>query len=118
MAVIDDFFEKLEEPNKSVFLFLIDFIKNYHPDIEIYYKWNLPYLYIHQKPLCYFWKDKTSQHPYIGFAKGNQIQHPKLIRGNRKLVSIYSINPDMDIDTKTISEILDKALTLYKKHEH
>lgn len=113
MNEIDAFFEKLEEPNKSTFLFLKNFIKNYHTDIEIYYKWKLPYLYYKEKPLCYIWKDKKTNEPYLSFAKGSKMEHPKLVKGNRTLFKILPINPLKDIDTLLIAELLDQAFELY-----
>lgn len=113
MSNIDDFFEKLEEPNKSVFLFLKDFIMQYQSDMELHLKWGLPYIYHQKKPLCYIWKDKKSNEPYLSFARGSKMNHPLLIQGNRKLFKILPINPNKDIDVDLISKILDEALKLY-----
>ncbi len=113
MSVIDDFFEKLEEPNRSIFLFLKNYIKNYHPDIQLYYKWKLPYLYYKEKPLCYIWKDKKTNEPYLGFAKGSKMNHKALIKGNRTFIKILPVNPDQNINIQVLSEILDEALQLY-----
>ncbi|MGY5351381.1 DUF1801 domain-containing protein [Wenyingzhuangia sp. IMCC45533] len=113
MNNIDDFFEKLEEPNQSVFLFLKNFISDYHPEIRVYFKWRLPYLYYKEKPLCYIWKEKVSNEPYLGFAKGHLMNHPKLISGKRTTIKILRVPSHQNIDVKTIAEILDEALQLY-----
>lgn len=113
MNNIDDFFEKLEEPNRGVFLFLKNFILNYHPEIQLFYKWKLPYLYYKNKPLCYIWKDKVTNIPYLGFARGNKLNHNALISGNRTTIKILPVKPLEDINTHQISEILDEALQLY-----
>ena len=113
MSVINNFFEKLEEPNKSVFLFLKDFILDYDTDIKLYFKWKLPYFYYKEKPLCYIWKDKKTNEPYLSFAKGSKINHPALIAGNRTLFKILPINPHKDIDVDLITEIIEEALKTY-----
>ena len=113
MAVTDDFFEKLEEPNKGVFLFLKSFMMDYNSNIAIYLKWGLPYFYYKEKPLCYIWKDKKTNEPYLSFAKGSKMKHPALIQGNRKLFKILPINPHQDIDVNLITEIIEEALKLY-----
>lgn len=113
MSVFDDFFEKLEEPNKSTFLYLKEFIKNYHPDIQLYFKWKLPYLYYKEKPLCYIWKNKKTNEPYLGFAKGVQMIHPSLIKGDRTTIKILPIPTNKDINIELIAEVLEEALKLY-----
>ncbi len=113
MSGIDTFFEKIEEPNKGIFLFLIKHIKNFHPEIQLYYKWKLPYLYFKEKPLCYFWKDKNTNQPYIGFARGYKLTHPSLEAGNRTTIKILPIATSKDIDLKTLDEVLNEAILLY-----
>ncbi|WP_010133897.1 DUF1801 domain-containing protein [Ochrovirga pacifica] len=108
------FFEKLEEPNKSVFLFLKDYILNYHPEIDLFYKWKLPYLYYQKKPLCYLWKDKKTKEPYLGFAKGFLMEHPALVTGNRNTIKILPIPVDKDVDVQLLSEVLELALDVYR----
>ena len=110
---IESFFQKQEEPNKSTFLFLKDYIKNYHPDIELYFKWKLPYLYLKKKPLCYIWKDKKTEQPYLGFSRGSKIEHPALVTGDRTAIKILPVPNNQDIDIHTISEILDLLIPLY-----
>ena len=113
MSVTDAFFDKQEEPNKSVFLFLKQFITNYHSEITLHKKWGLPYFYFKGKPLCYLWKDKKTNEPYISFAKGPQLHHPALIQGDRKIFKVLPINPKRDIDVVLIQEILTEAIKNY-----
>ena len=44
--------------------------------------------------LCYFWKDKKTQEPYIGICRGNEIDHPLLEAGNIKKMKIFRVNPN------------------------
>ena len=61
---------------------------------------------------CYFWKDKITQEPYIGFAGGKNIEHPTLEMGNRTQIKIFRISPTKDIDIDTLNELLNAAKTL------
>lgn len=114
MNELEHFFNKQEEPNKSTFLFLKDFVLNYHSDIQLYFKWKLPYLYYKEKPLCYIWKDKKTQEPYLGFAKGFLIKHPALLSGNRTTIKIFPVSAHQDINVALLSEILDEAIAVYE----
>ncbi|NIJ45703.1 hypothetical protein FHR24_002171 [Wenyingzhuangia heitensis] len=113
MNEVEHFFDALEEPNKSVFLFIKNFITQNYSNITLYKKWGLPYLYYKEKPLCYIWKDKKTNEPYLSFAKGSKMNHPALIQGDRKIFKILPINPNKDIDVDLITEILEEALKLY-----
>lgn len=113
MNSTDAFFEKQEEPNRGVFLFLKKFIINYHSEITLHKKWGLPYFYFKGKPLCYLWKDKKTNQPYISFAKGLQLTNAALIQGDRKIFKILPINPNKDIDVDLIQKILEEAIKLY-----
>lgn len=113
MSNIDDFFEKQEAPNKEVFLFLRKLIINFHTDITLHKKWGLPYFYYQGKPLCYLWKDKKTNEPYISFAKGPLLNNPALIQGDRKVFKILPINPNKDINIQLIKEILEEAIKIY-----
>lgn len=110
---IERFYNKLEKPQQEVFLFLNPFIKQIHPDINLQYKWGLPYFYYKTKPLVYFWVDKNTKQPYLGFAKGKQLNHPKLITGNRTVIKILPLNSSEDIPVDDIKQIILKALPLY-----
>lgn len=113
MSTTDDFFNKQEGPNKEVFLFLRNFIHQYHSEITLHLKWGLPYFYFKGKPLCYLWKDKKTNEPYVSFAKGPQLEHTALIQGDRKVFKILPIPPNQDIDLKVLQSILDQAIKLY-----
>jgi len=113
MSTVQDFFEKQEEPNRSVFLFLKKFIVDSSENIELFYKWKLPFFYFKGKPFCYLWKNKKTNEPYVSFAKGPYLKHTALIKGDRKVFKILPINPNKDIDIRLLQEILDEAIKLY-----
>ena len=110
----DNYFLKQEEPYKSCLLVLRDIILEMDENITPEWKYGLPFFYYKKKMFCYFWKDKKTKEPYIGIARGSQVDHPTLEAGDRKKMKILRINPAEDIDVKTVQEILRQAMALYK----
>ncbi len=64
--------------------------------------------------MCYLWRDKKSNEPYILMVEGKHLHHPKLEKGDRKRMKILRIDPNKDIDIELIHLILEKALDLYR----
>jgi hypothetical protein len=110
---LDQFYENKEEPNKSCFLALRSIFLNFDDNISESWKYKLPFFLYRGKMFCYLWKDKTTNHPYIGVVKGSEVTHFKLEKGNRKKMKIFSINPNEDIPMKELLEVLNKAKSLY-----
>jgi hypothetical protein len=110
----DKFYFKQEDPYKSCLLALKDIILTLDENITPEWKYGLPFFYYKKKMFCYFWKDKKTQEPYIGVCLGKEIEHPLLEIGNRKRMKIFRVNPNEDIDIKSIKEILIEAMTFYK----
>lgn len=112
---IDNFYRRQSEENQEVFLAIRHFLKSYHVKIEETMKYGLPYFLYDSKMLCYFWKDKKTNEPYVGFAKGKFLEHHKLIQGDRKLVKVFHLNPNKDLPIKEFREVLDLAIGFYKE---
>ncbi|MFC2109859.1 DUF1801 domain-containing protein [Bacteroidota bacterium] len=104
---LDTFYDKLPEPNKGCFLAIRTLLLAYNKEIEELKKYGLPFFYYKKKPFCYLWKDKKTQIPYIGIAKGFLIEHPSLVKGDRTRIKIFTVHPNHDIDKETLYEILD-----------
>ena len=110
----DNYYLKQGEPYKSCLLALKDIILGLDENITPEWKYGLPFFYYKKKMFCYFWKDKKTQEPYIGVCKGNEIEYPLLEAGDRKKMKIFRVNPNEDIDIKSVTEILQLAMTYYK----
>lgn len=105
---LDAFYLDQPEPNRSYMLGLRGFILNYSPDIMEHWKWKLPFFYYKNKPFCYIWKDAKTQQPYLGIVKANLIEHPLLIKGNRKKMKVLYFDVSKDIPI----ELLDKIFKM------
>lgn len=110
---LENFYLSLEEPNKSVFLYLRDFILSLDERLTPEWKYGLPFFYFKAKMFCYLWKDKKTNTPYVCFTKGNEMKHPRLIQGDRKKMKAYYVKPDEDIDIEELKEIVFDAFKLY-----
>ncbi len=92
---IDNYFLNLQEPTKSCMQALRDYIVEYNEHITEAWKYRLPFFLYKKKMFCYFWSDRKTGLPYIGFVEGRNIDHPLLEQGNRKRMKILRINPNL-----------------------
>jgi hypothetical protein len=75
----------------------------------------MPFFSYKNKMFCYLWVDKKTGEPYIGFVEGNRMQSKLLEQGNRSRMKILRINPNQDLQIKTIQKLLNEALDFYRK---
>lgn len=112
LAELDQFYLDQEEPNKACFLALKSILLNYDSRIYQAWKYKGPFFCIENKNICYLWKDRKSNQPYIGFIDGHLLDHPALETGNRKQIKILSIDPNRDIPLDTVHSILQQVIQL------
>ena len=113
MTDLENFYNSLEEPNKSCFLFLRQFILEFDPAMTEHWKWKLPFFYYNKKPFCYIWKDKKTGFPYVCFTQSLHINRPEMELGDRKKMKAFIINPNSDIEVKTLKEIMKESLSKF-----
>lgn len=114
LSPLDVFYEKQVEPHKSCLLYIRQYVLNSDKAITEALKYGLPMFLYKGKMLCYFWFDKKNKSPYIGFMKGKFLDHPKLEQGNRKLVKVYAIHPEEDIQIKEIEGLIQASKPFFK----
>lgn len=111
---IDNYYLNKEEPNKSCLLALRITILKQDSHITEIQKWGMPCFCYKKKMFCYLWTDKKTNEPYILMVEGKHLTHPELEAGNRSRMKIFRVNPNKDLPLKTIENILQKSLDLYK----
>ena len=114
MKSLDDFYLHKTEPNKSCLLVLRDLILNQDELISETKKYGMPCFCYKKKMFCYLWVDKKTNEPYILFVEGQHLDHSDLEVGTRKRMKIFRVNSTQDIPVKTISQLLQTALDLYR----
>jgi hypothetical protein len=65
--------------------------------------------------LCYFWVDKKTKLPYIGFKGAQVLDFPWLERGDRTMFSIMRIDPYEDLPLKHIRKTVKACIDLQAK---
>ena len=113
MSLTDNFYINQKEPNKSCFLALRDIISGFNEHINQTVKYQLPCFCYKNKAMCYLWKDKKTNEPYVLVVEGKLIDHPLLEQGDRKRMKVFRVNPEKDIDIDSVHEILTLAVDLY-----
>ena len=103
-----------EEPNRSCLLALQSIILEQDTNITETQKWGMPCFCYKKKMFCYLWTDKKTDEPYILMVEGKHLVHPGLEAGKRSRMKIFRVNPNKDLPLKTIKNILQKSIDLYK----
>ena len=111
---VDNYYLTKEEPNKSCLLALRDIILAQDIKITETQKWGMPCFCYNKRVFCYLWTDKKTNEPYILMVEGVHLAHAELEAGNRSRMKIFRVNPNNDLPIKTINNILQEALQLYK----
>jgi len=109
---LHNFYLNEEEPLQSYYLALRDLILDFDKSITQTIKYKMPCFLFKKKIICYFWKDKITQEPYILWAKGNELPFPELETGNRSKMKILRLNVMQNIPHKRIQLILQAAIDL------
>jgi len=100
---------------RSILLHLQVIIETTLPEVELLYKYKIPFYYLHKKPFCYFNASHKKQFIDLGFCRGNQIDvHTDyLVTENRKKMVSLRYKSLEEIDSKILMDVLIKAASLY-----
>ena len=111
---IDNYYLNKEEPIKACLLALRIIILKQDTNITETQKWGMPCFCYKKKVFCYLWTDKKTGEPYILMVEGKHLIHPELEVGKRSRMKIFRVNPGKDLQIKTIENILQESLNLYR----
>ncbi len=96
-------------------LYLQVMVERTIPEMELKYKYKVPFYYFNGKPFCYFNASHKRKFVDIGFCKGNQIEiHMEdLISEKRKKMTSLRYTSLEEIDSQILIEVLEAAKKLY-----
>jgi len=114
MEGLSDFYLKQNEPVKSTFLALRDFILKQDENITHELKYGMPFFCYKGKMFCYLWTHKKGNQPYIGVVEGKLFDEPFLLQEKRSRMKIMIIDPNEDLPVERIELILKKAIQFYQ----
>lgn len=103
------------EPYRNMLLYLQVMVERTIPEMELKYKYKVPFYYFNGKPFCYFNASHKRKFVDIGFCKGNQIEiHMEdLISEKRKKMTSLRYTSLEEIDSQILIEVLEAAKKLY-----
>ena len=100
---------KQAEPYRTMLLHIQVIIETTLPEVELAYKWRLPFYYIGKTPICYL--NVTKGYVDIGFWTARHFtKHQEvLVSEKRKLVKSLRYFSLDEIDQKVLVEVLEQA---------
>ncbi|MEQ6124556.1 DUF1801 domain-containing protein [Pseudotenacibaculum sp. MALMAid0570] len=115
MNPAENYILKQPEPFKSILLQLQMIIQSAIPELELKYKWKVPYYYYNRNPFCYL--NATKKYVDLGFWASAHLEgfDEYLITEKRKVIKslrYYSVN---DIDQELLVSILKELVNVSHK---
>jgi len=103
------------EPFRSILLHLQVTIENTVPEIDLLYKYKIPFYYIEKKPFCYL--NHTKGYVDLGFWNAAHLsRHVELmISKDRKYMRSLRYYTMEDIDQRVLEEVLIDAFMVKDK---
>ncbi|AKK72774.1 hypothetical protein [Chryseobacterium gallinarum] len=109
MNPIQEYFYRIEEPERSTLLFLRKAILDSdRENITETLSFGLPFIKYKKKMLCYFYYSKKYKKHYLSFYHGDKLDYPELIQDGRKKFKILLIDVEEDLPVKFILSLLDE----------
>ena len=106
----EKFYDKWEEPSKSCFLTLRQIILDTNFELSETTKYGMPCFICESRPVLYLWSEKSTNEPYVLFAQGDNIYHPRLVSGTRKKMKVLPIDPNEDIPVETLEHLIGMSI--------
>lgn len=110
MNPIQEYFYRIEEPERSTLLFLREKILTSDTEnITETLSFGLPFIKYRKKMLCYFYYSKKYQKHYLSFYHGDRLDYPELIQDGRKKFKILLIDAESDLPLEFILNLLEEV---------
>ncbi len=105
------------EPFKSILLHLQVLIESQIENVELRYKYKIPFYYLEGKPYCYLNVPKHKDFVEVGFwASAHLSKHNEhLVTAGRKVVKSFRFKCLNDIDQVILIEVLEEAFHVNHK---
>jgi len=102
------------EPFDSMLLHLQVIIENSLPDVDLKYKYSVPFYYVYGKPFCYLNVPKNKAYVDVGFWNGAYltVHLEYLTTAKRKVIKSVRYTSLSEIDDQILIEILQDAYLL------
>jgi hypothetical protein len=102
---------------QEIIFYVVFVIEQEIPEVELLFKWGIPYFYYEKKPFIYIAPNKSKGFVDIGFAKGFELKlhHDVLIGEKRNTVKSLRYYKVDSVEDTILREVIKEAKLLYKK---
>ncbi|MEW7291101.1 DUF1801 domain-containing protein [Aquimarina sp. 2304DJ70-9] len=111
MNPAEEYILKQPEPFKSILLHVQVVVETTIPEVELLYKWRVPFYYVGKSPICYL--NVTKGYVDVGFWGAQYFSKhvEKLESDKRKYVKSLRYQTPDQIDDQVLIEVLEQAYT-------
>jgi hypothetical protein len=115
MKPAEEYILNQPEPYRSIIFDLQIVIQSQIPNLELLYKWKIPFYYYRGKPFCFINVSHKRKYVDLGIVKGFQIKNHQehLISENRSIMKSLRFSSLEEIDNKILIEIIQEISKLY-----
>lgn len=105
------------EPFKSILMHLQILIESSFPEVDLKFKWKIPFYYLEEKPFCYLNPSKNKGYVDVAFWVSAHLTkyNEHLISENRKVVKSLRYYQLEDINEEILLSVLAEAHQLKDK---
>jgi len=115
MKLTDEYIYRQPDKYQAILLHLISVFKREIPDLEMQFKWGMPYLYYKKRMFCYLIANSKKGFVDAGFARGFQLKRNQELLVDEKRNTVKSLRYyDLEkIDNAVLIDVIQEAVTLY-----
>lgn len=116
MKPTQEYIFRQPEKYQVIVLHIIDVVREIIPEVELLFKYGIPYFYYKKKPFCYLAPNHKKEFVDVGFARGFQLKQNQkfLIGDNRNTVKSLRYFSLEEIDNSVLTSVIEETMSLYK----
>lgn len=117
MNPAENYILEQKEPFRAILLQLQVLIETSIPELELKYKYRIPFYYLDGKPFCYLNVPKKKNYVDVGFWSSAHltVHQDKMVTEGRKVMKSLRYHGLDDIDGGVLTEVLKDARSINHK---
>jgi hypothetical protein len=108
METFLDIFSQYNAETEACLIGVDQLIMSFDLNIQRALKYNSACYLLNDKMFVFALVEKHTSKPYILFTDGELLEHPKLIKGERKRMKVYYLDPKEDIDKVELYALMNE----------
>ena len=116
MRLTDEYIFRQPEKYQSILLHLISRFEREIPELELLFKWGIPYFYFRKRPFCYLSSNQKKGFVDAGFSRGFELKRNQeyLVDEKRNTVKSLRYYSLESINNEILVDVIQEAIRLYK----